>query len=96
LNPINQGNATTKIQFWKAYGNTSIGLGGQFGGVERVDNIAATYNPGDTTGLYTINLLDTGQQLGGLTDFIYLPVIKMPDNFIMEIYPGSTFTILPE
>lgn len=96
LNPIDQDNATTKIQFWKAYGDTSEGLGGQFGGVERVDNIAARYNPGDTTGLYTINLLDTEQQLGGETDFIYLPVLKMPDNFIMEIYPGSTFTVIPE
>jgi hypothetical protein len=93
LNTINQGDTTTKIQFWKAYGNTSEGIGS---GVERVDNIAATYKPGDTTGLYTINLLDIGQPLGGATDFIYLPVLKMPDNFIMEIYPGSTFTIIPE
>jgi hypothetical protein len=93
LNTINQDNATTKIQFHKLTNNDSFKIGN---GVERVDNIAATYKPGDTTGLYTINLLDIGEPLGGATDFIYLPVITMPDNFIMEIYPGSTFTIIPE
>ena len=93
LNTINQDNAITKIQFWKLTNSNSSPIGD---GVERVDNIQATYKPGDTTKLYTINLLDTGQGLGGETDLIYLPVLKMPDNFIMEILPGSTFTILPE
>jgi len=93
LNTINQGNTTTKIQFWKFYNGQSFSIGN---GVSRTDNIAATYKPGDSTGLYTMNLLDTGQQLGGESDFIYLPVITMPDNFIMEIEAGSTFTLLPE
>lgn len=99
LNTINQGDTTTKIQFHKFYKNQSFPNGQSFPiglGVSRTDNIAATYNPGDSTGLYTMNLLDTGQQLGGESDFIYLPVITMPDNFIMEIEAGSTFTILPE
>jgi hypothetical protein len=93
LNPIDQSNAITKIQFWKFTNGSSSPIGD---GVERADNIQATYKPGDTTGLYTINLLDAGQGLGGETDFIYLPVREMPDNFIMEIYPGSTFTVIPE
>jgi len=93
LNTINQGNATTKIQFFKFFNGKSEPIGN---GIERTDNIAFTYKPGDSTGLFTIDLLDTGYGLGGETDFIYLPVIKMPDNFIMEIYPGSTFTLLPE
>jgi len=93
LNTINQGDAKTRIQFFKAYGNTSEGIGS---GVNRVDNIAATYKPGDTSSLYTINLLDTAVSLGGATDFIYLPVLNMPNNFIMEIYSGSEFTIIPE
>jgi hypothetical protein len=83
----------TKIQFWKFTNGSPAEIGD---GVAQIDDITGTYKPGDITDEYSINLSDTNIELGGNTDIIYLPVLRMPDNFIMEILPGSTFTILPE
>jgi hypothetical protein len=83
----------TWIKFYKAYGNTSEGIGD---GVSRLDDIAGVYKTNDITKEFTMTLSQNNVGLGGATDFIYLPVLSMADDFIMEILPGSTFTILPE
>lgn len=83
----------THIQFYK---DNNVSSGPLAPGIDRTDNIAGIYNKGDTTGLYTINLLDTGYELGGITDKILIALVSPLSDFEMVIYPGSTFTVLPE
>lgn len=64
--------------------------------VDRTDNITGTYSPGDVTGLYTINLLSTDNPIGGITDKIFIQARSTIQDFELVIYPGSTFTIIPE
>jgi hypothetical protein len=64
-------------------------------------NIKTSYSQGDVTNTYEINLNKSDQELGIFTDIIYLPVeysfsnIRF-ENFIMEILPGSTFSMLSQ
>jgi len=91
--PATKTTTQTHIQFWKTNNSSDSALAP---GVDRTDNIAGIYNTGDTTGLYTINLLDTGYALGGVTDSIFVALTSPLSDFELVVYPGSTFTVLPE
>jgi hypothetical protein len=69
-----------------------------------------SYNPGDVTQEFSANLVRSDYLLGQNTDIIYLPVQyyfeqlisttsastrSVRDNFLMEILPESTFSLLP-
>jgi hypothetical protein len=69
-----------------------------------------TYNTGDVTQEFSANLVRDNYLLGENTDIIYLPVQyyfnqlispnsistkTVRDNFLMEILPDSTFSLLP-
>jgi hypothetical protein len=69
-----------------------------------------TYNTGDVTQEFSANLVRDNYTLGENTDVIYLPVQyyfnqlispnsistkTVRDNFLMEILPDSTFSLLP-
>jgi hypothetical protein len=99
----------TKIQFWKLTNGNSNSIGGgvtlnrQLTGLD--GNIKTTYSQGDVTSTYEISLNDPNIDLGGNTDIIYLPVRYSlfqgtsdigANNFIMEILPNSTFSMLPQ
>jgi hypothetical protein len=106
LNDINNvRDLYTKLQFWVAFTNsgTSSGIGN---GVEqRITLSKQSYKPGEYTEEFTINLDDRNNGFGGGTDVVYLPVkfefwnsdrSWLTDNFIMEILPGSTMSLLPQ
>jgi hypothetical protein len=94
----------TKLQFWVVLnsGEKSAPVGG---GVEkRITLSKQSYKPGDYTEEFTINLDDKNNAWGGGTDTVYLPVkfdfwksdsSWVTDQFIMEILPGSTMSLLP-
>jgi len=93
----NQATKTTTRTFMRFFKDNSGGNGQTIGpGVDRIDNIAGVYNPGDVTRLYTINLEKNEEGLGGITDRIFVGLASPLEDFEMVIYPGSTFTILPE
>jgi hypothetical protein len=71
---------------------------------------AETYKTGDVTQEFSANLVRDNYLLGENTDIIYLPVQyyfnqlispnsistkTVRDNFLMEILPDSTFSLLP-
>lgn len=101
----------TTLQFWKlTNGNSnSIGTGVTINRqlTDSNGNIKTSYSQGDVTNTYEISLNDINQGLGGVTDIIYLPVKYSfirggsfvpfigANNFIMEILPDSTFSMLP-
>lgn len=101
----------TTLQFWKlTNGNSnSIGTGVTINRqlTDSNGNIKTSYSQGDVTNTYEISLNDINQELGGVTDIIYLPVkynftqagsfvpFIGANNFIMEILPDSTFSMLP-
>jgi hypothetical protein len=91
--PATKTTTRTHIQFYK---DNNVSSGPLAPGVNRTDNIAGTYKPGDVTGLYTLNLLDTNYGLGGITDKIFVALVSPLSDFEMVIYPESTFTVLPE
>jgi len=92
----------TKLQFWL---NGTNGIGN---GVTVNDKplIKTSYKTGEVSESFTIELNDT-LELGGNTDTVYLPVkfdvykkignnnIWNTSDFLMEILPGSTFSLLP-
>jgi hypothetical protein len=93
----NQATKTTTRTFMRFFKDNSGGNGQTIGpGVDRIDNIAGVYNPGDVTGLYTINLEKNEEGLGGITDRIFVGLASPLEDFEMVIYPGSTFTVIPE
>jgi hypothetical protein len=93
----NQATKTTTRTFMRFFKDNSGGNGQTIGpGVDRIDNIAGIYNPGDVTGLYTINLEKNEEGLGGITDRIFVGLASPLEDFEMVIYPGSTFTVIPE
>lgn len=95
----------TKLQFWTYQNGTSNGIGN---GVTRNDVPLSTrsYSTGDVSETFTIGLNDS-LELGIDTNTIYLPVkfdvykksgnnnIWSTSDFLMEILPGSTFSLLP-
>jgi hypothetical protein len=100
-----------KLQFWKLTNGNSNSIGNGVTINRQLSdpngNIKTSYSQGDVTNTYEINLNDANQGLGGLTDIIYLPVkysfiqvgsfvpVIGANNFIMEILPDSTFSMLP-
>jgi hypothetical protein len=94
---LNAATKTTTRTFMRFFKDNSGGNSQTIGiGVDRIDNISGTYNFGDVTQLFTINLSQTDQGLGGLTDKIFVGLASVLDDFEMVIYPESTFTVLPE
>ncbi len=93
----NEATKTTTRTFMRFFKDNSGGNGQTIGpGVDRTDNIAGVYNPGDVTRLYTINLEKNEEGLGGITDRIFVGLASPLEDFEMVIYPGSTFTVIPE
>jgi len=104
-------NMQTKLQFYKLTdGKSNIITLGNGVTINRTltgpdGNIKKSYSQGDVTNTYEINLNKPDQELGIFTDIIYLPVeysffrgtsnIRF-ENFIMEILPGSTFSMLSQ
>jgi len=99
-------NMQTKLQFYKLTDGKSniITLGNGVTINRRLTgpdgNIKTSYSQGDVTNTYEINLNKPDQELGIFTDIIYLPVeyslSNRFENFIMEILPGSTFSMLSQ
>lgn len=93
----NTATKTTTRTFMRFFKDNIGGLSQTIGsGVDRIDNIAGVYNPGDVTGLYTINLEKKEEGLGGITDKIFVGLASPLEDFEMVIYPESTFTVIPE
>lgn len=102
---FNVKNTKVKFQFWFQPGQqTSKPIGG---GVEQnINLVKQSYKQGDVSEEYQINLSDLNIELGGLTDILYLPLNKfevynsnnnaIQSNFLVEIQPGSTFSMLPQ
>jgi hypothetical protein len=95
----------TKLQFWVVLnsGEKSASVGD--GVTKRLTLSKQSYKPGDYTEEFTINLDDKNNDWGGGTDTVYLPVkfefwksdrSWVTDQFIMEILPGSTMSLLPQ
>jgi hypothetical protein len=109
-NTINATTMLTTLQFFKFTNNNSSGIGNGVTlsrtllGPDGL--IKSSYSQNDVTETYEIILNDPGVELGGLTDIIYLPTrysfrnsngnVIIPNNFIMEILPSSTFSLLPQ
>lgn len=109
-NTINAASMTTGLQFFKFTNNSASGIGNGVTLTRVLTGpdglVKSSYSQNDVTNTYEIILNDPGIELGGNTDIIYLPAkygfrnsdgnVINTNNFIMEILPSSTFSLLPQ
>jgi hypothetical protein len=95
-----------KLQFWK---NGTVGIGSGVTLRNQSLGTKTSYAPNDVTKEFSMKLSDLGEQLGVSTDVVYLSVRDykfqngtgpdanlMQSNFVLEVLPNSTFSLLPQ